>query len=138
MTHRPPECVPRRGARGGIGSLGRKRKRWFYLLIAPWLIGFVVFQSLCCCGSRGPAFGCCARSPSWLVVLPFALPLLWLVVSAFRPAAEPYQAPPARPPERLAFASFDVAWRLPDFPRFLLKSPLVACAARDAEARDGA
>lgn len=28
------------------GPLARRRERWFYLLIAPWIIGFVVFQAL--------------------------------------------------------------------------------------------
>ena len=61
-----------------------------------------------------------------LVVLPFAVPLLWLLVSAFRPAAELYQAPPAWPPERLSLANFEGAWRLLDFQRFLLNSAFVA------------
>ena len=60
------------------------------------------------------------------VVLPFAVPLLWLLVSAFRPAAELYQAPPTWPPERLTLANFEGAWRLLDFERFLLNSALVA------------
>jgi multiple sugar transport system permease protein len=28
-----------------IGPLGRRRERWFYIMIAPWIIGFIVFQA---------------------------------------------------------------------------------------------
>jgi multiple sugar transport system permease protein len=34
MEHRP-----------SLGPLARKRERWFYLLIAPWLAGFLLFQA---------------------------------------------------------------------------------------------
>jgi multiple sugar transport system permease protein len=61
-----------------------------------------------------------------LVVLPFALPLVWLVVAAFRPAAELYRAPPVWPPERLTLANFQGAWQLLDFGRFMLNSAVVA------------
>jgi len=33
--------------------LGRRRERWFYLLITPWLIGFLCFQG-------GPLLGALA------------------------------------------------------------------------------
>jgi multiple sugar transport system permease protein len=35
----------RGAARPGLGPLARRRERWFYLLVAPWLIGFVLFQA---------------------------------------------------------------------------------------------
>jgi multiple sugar transport system permease protein len=36
----------RHRARGNPpGSLARKRERWFYLLISPWLVGLVLFQA---------------------------------------------------------------------------------------------
>ncbi len=28
-----------------MGPLARKRERWFYLMISPWIIGFIVFQA---------------------------------------------------------------------------------------------
>lgn len=34
--------VARRAAR--LGPLARRRERWFYLLIAPWLLGFLLFK----------------------------------------------------------------------------------------------
>ena len=70
-----------------------------------------------------PALGFAA---TLLVVVPFALPLLWLVVSAFRPASELLQAPPTWFPERLTLDNFAGAWGLLDFRRFLLNSALVA------------
>jgi multiple sugar transport system permease protein len=35
------------GTRGRtpLGPLGRRRERWFYLLIAPWLVGLLLFQA---------------------------------------------------------------------------------------------
>ena len=37
--------VPRDGARvsSGSGALARKEALWFYVLISPWLAGFVLF-----------------------------------------------------------------------------------------------
>jgi multiple sugar transport system permease protein len=43
---------PRRGGRLGL----RPRERWFYLLIAPWLIGLVVFQAAPIAGAAALAF----------------------------------------------------------------------------------
>lgn len=40
-------------SRVNLQSLQRRRERWFYLLIAPWLIGFVLFQG-------GPILGALA------------------------------------------------------------------------------
>jgi multiple sugar transport system permease protein len=31
--------------RSSLGALGKRRERWFYLLISPWLLGFVLFQA---------------------------------------------------------------------------------------------
>jgi multiple sugar transport system permease protein len=39
----PAWLVVRRRAR--LGTLARRRERWFYLLISPWLIGLVLFQA---------------------------------------------------------------------------------------------
>lgn len=44
-----------RPARGGRLGL-RPRERWFYLLIAPWLIGLVVFQAAPIAGAAALAF----------------------------------------------------------------------------------
>jgi multiple sugar transport system permease protein len=44
-----------RPARGGRLGL-RPRERWFYLLIAPWLIGLVVFQAAPIVGAAALAF----------------------------------------------------------------------------------
>jgi multiple sugar transport system permease protein len=43
---------PRRGGRQGL----RPRERWFYLLIAPWLIGLIVFQAAPIAGAAALAF----------------------------------------------------------------------------------
>lgn len=61
-----------------------------------------------------------------LILLPFALPLVWVVVAAFRPAAELVQANAGWLPERLTLENFTEAWRLLDVRRFLLNSALVA------------
>lgn len=61
-----------------------------------------------------------------LVVLPFALPLAWLVLAAFRPAAELVRVPVTWLPERLTLENFTEAWQLLDFGRFLLNSAVVS------------
>jgi multiple sugar transport system permease protein len=43
---------PGRGGRQGL----RPRERWFYLLIAPWLIGLIVFQAAPIAGAAALAF----------------------------------------------------------------------------------
>jgi multiple sugar transport system permease protein len=35
----------RPGQRERIGPIARRRERWFYLLISPWIIGFILFQA---------------------------------------------------------------------------------------------
>ena len=40
---RPAWLAPRRRPR--LGTLARRRERWFYLLISPWLVGLVLFQA---------------------------------------------------------------------------------------------
>jgi multiple sugar transport system permease protein len=38
--------LKRRGRkRERIGPIARRRERWFYLLISPWIIGFILFQA---------------------------------------------------------------------------------------------
>lgn len=74
-------------------------------------------------GARKPTLGYVSMA---LVLLPFALPLAWVVVAAFRPAGDLVQADAGWLPERLTLENFTEAWRLLDFRRFLLNSALVA------------
>lgn len=46
----------RRGTRNGQRPLARQRERWFYLLISPWLLGFLLFQAVPLLGAFGLAF----------------------------------------------------------------------------------
>ncbi len=39
-----------------MGPLAKKRERWFYLLISPWLLGFLLFQAAPLLGSFGLSF----------------------------------------------------------------------------------
>ena len=42
---RRPVVTIRGATRPRLGPLRRRRERWFHLLIAPWLIGFLLFQA---------------------------------------------------------------------------------------------
>lgn len=57
-----------------------------------------------------------------LLAGPFVLPILWLALSALRPAAELYQLPPSWLPGALTLENVREAWGLMDFSRFLLNS----------------
>jgi multiple sugar transport system permease protein len=48
--------TPVAGTTAGAGGLLRTRERWFYLLIAPWLIGLVIFQAAPIAGAAALAF----------------------------------------------------------------------------------
>lgn len=61
-----------------------------------------------------------------LAALPFVVPLAWLVLAAFRPAAELFQPRAGWLPERLTLANLTEAWSLLDFGRFMLNTALVA------------
>jgi multiple sugar transport system permease protein len=62
---RPVRTASTRGRpRARLGPVARGRERWFYLLIAPWLIGFVFFQG-------GPVLAVVAMSfADWPVPAP--------------------------------------------------------------------
>jgi len=57
-----------------------------------------------------------------ILSLPFVLPLLWMVATAFKPTAQIYSAPLSLWPSPATLANFRVAWQLLDFPRFLTNS----------------
>ena len=57
-----------------------------------------------------------------LLSLPFVLPLLWMLATAFKPTAQIYNDPLALWPSPMTLANFRVAWHLLDFPRFLANS----------------
>ncbi len=73
-----------------------------------------------------------SRFPSWLyygllaaLALPFALPLFWMVSTAFMPADQIYSAAARWLPDPPTLENFRRAWALLDFPRFILNSVLV-------------
>lgn len=47
-----------------MGPLAKRRERWFYLLISPWLIGFLLFQAVPLLGAFGLSFA------EWLLPQP--------------------------------------------------------------------
>lgn len=59
-------------------------------------------------------------------VLPFALPLLWLVAGALKTTAQFYQAPPTILPDPPSLATIQGALRLVDAPRLVANSLLLA------------
>lgn len=48
--------VRNRHVRRGLGPLAKRRERWFYLLISPWLLGFLLFQAIPLLGAFGLSF----------------------------------------------------------------------------------
>jgi multiple sugar transport system permease protein len=60
-----------------------------------------------------------------LAGLPFALPLLWLVSTAFKTPAAIYHSPPQWLPQPPTLQNFSGAWGLLDFPRFFANSLLI-------------
>ncbi len=61
-----------------------------------------------------------------LTALPFLLPLLWMISTAFKPASMVYRSPPTWIPEPATLENFAAGWRLLDFPRFFRNTLLVA------------
>ncbi len=61
-----------------------------------------------------------------LLVVPFVVPLLWLVLSAFRPASELYLLPPRWWPSLFTVHNFREAWALLDFTRYFRNSVWIA------------
>lgn len=59
----------------------------------------------------------------WLALsvlsLPFFLPFLWMVATAFKPVAQIYSHPLRLLPNPATLANFQQGWRLLDFPQFL-------------------
>lgn len=61
-----------------------------------------------------------------LLAIPFLLPLLWMLSTAFKPAAQVYAAPPTWLPDPPTLENFSRAWGLLDFPRFFVNSLIVS------------
>jgi len=75
------------------------------------------------------------RSPvSWrailavVVVIPFALPFVWLVASAFKPIDQFYAAPPTLFPDPPSLANLQAVLDLLDVPRLFANSTFIALA----------
>jgi ABC-type glycerol-3-phosphate transport system permease component len=56
------------------------------------------------------------------LAVPFLLPLLWMISTAFKPPQMVYLSPPQWLPNPVTTQNFAAAWRLLDFPRFLRNS----------------
>jgi multiple sugar transport system permease protein len=74
-----------------------------------------------------------AAGRSWLAMsfllvlaIPFLLPFLWMLSTAFKPAAFIYAQPPQWIPSPLTMQNFQESWGLLDFPRFFLNTLFVA------------
>lgn len=61
-----------------------------------------------------------------LAVLPFAIPLLWLVAGALKPPGQFYAAPPTVLPDPPSLEAIQAALRLVDAPRLVANSLLLA------------
>jgi multiple sugar transport system permease protein len=61
-----------------------------------------------------------------LAALPFILPLLWMLSTAFKPAEMVYASPPQWLPGTLTLENFEKAWGLLDFPAFIRNSLLIS------------
>jgi len=59
-------------------------------------------------------------------VVPFAIPMIWLVLSALKPVGQFYAAPPTLLPSPPSLANLEGAVRLIDVPRLLANSTLIA------------
>jgi multiple sugar transport system permease protein len=57
-----------------------------------------------------------------LLAIPFVLPLLWMISTAFKPAEMVYLSPPQWFPDPVTLENFREAWSLLDFPRFFCNS----------------
>ena len=60
-----------------------------------------------------------------LIALPFILPILWLVATAFKPAGQIFGETHSWLPNPPTLANFSDAWGLLDFPRFIRNSLFV-------------
>ena len=67
-----------------------------------------------------------ARAPGRLAVLPFALPFVWLLLSALKPADQFYAFPPTLLPNPPSLANVDAVLRLLETPRLFANTLLVA------------
>ena len=56
------------------------------------------------------------------LALPFLLPLLWMLSTAFKPAEMVYASPPQWIPRPVTLDNFREAWGLLDFPQFIANS----------------
>ena len=72
------------------------------------------------------------RAPSWrsplavAAVVPFAVPFVWLVVSAFKPVDQFYSSPPTLFPDPPSLANLEGVLRLIDVPRLFANSTIIA------------
>lgn len=60
------------------------------------------------------------------LAVPFLLPFLWMVSTAFKPAGMVYTSPPEWIPRPVTLHNFREAWKLLDFPRFIRNSLWIA------------
>lgn len=58
-------------------------------------------------------------------IIPFLLPLLWMVSTAFKPASQVYASPPQWLPRPITLENLARAWGMLDFPRYVRNSLLV-------------
>lgn len=64
-----------------------------------------------------------------LLALPFVVPLLWMISTAFKPTALIYNSPPQVLPNPISLENFSTALELIDFPRYLVNTLLVTLLA---------
>ena len=62
----------------------------------------------------------------WLLVLVFAFPLLWFLLSSFKPGSELFSLPMRLLPEDWTLEGYRTAWTRFDFWRYFLNTGLVA------------
>ena len=62
-----------------------------------------------------------------LIAIPFALPFIWMIVTSFTPASLIYR--PGFALSRPTFENFSGAWRMIEFPRYILNSTSIAALA---------
>jgi multiple sugar transport system permease protein len=60
-----------------------------------------------------------------IVVIPFVMPLAWMIVTAFKPPAQIYADPLGWIPEQITLENFTKAWGLLDFPAFLRNTAFI-------------
>ena len=64
-----------------------------------------------------------------VLALPFALPLLWMLSTAFKPTRLIYTSPPQWIPNPISIDNFTGALRLIDFPRYLANTTVITLLA---------